>query len=104
MNREKISDRVARHPVSLLVRKGLTLVLRVLIKTYQYTISPLIPDSCRFYPTCSRYSLEALDTHGVIKGLILSAWRIMRCNPWGGHGYDPVPPHGLWKPQKELKQ
>ena len=69
----------------------LILPFLILVKLYQWLISPLIPPSCRFTPTCSNYSLEAFKKHGPIKGFILSTWRILRCNPWGGHGHDPVP-------------
>lgn len=63
-----------------------------LVRVYQVVISPLFPKSCRFEPTCSHYTLEALKIHGLWKGLRLSIYRILRCNPWGGSGYDPVPP------------
>ncbi len=69
----------------------LILPFLILVKLYQWLISPLIPPSCRFTLTCSNYSLEAFKKHGPIKGFILSTWRILRCNPWGGHGHDPVP-------------
>ena len=58
---------------------------------YQKFISPLTPPTCRFTPTCSEYAKQALKKHGPIKGLALAVWRILRCNPWGGSGYDPVP-------------
>lgn len=58
---------------------------------YQYAISPLFPPTCRFTPTCSQYTKEALMKHGVIKGTKLSVKRISRCHPWGDSGYDPVP-------------
>lgn len=61
------------------------------IRFYQRFISPLTPPSCRFTPTCSQYAVEALQKHGPIKGLYLAIRRILRCHPWGGHGYDPVP-------------
>lgn len=61
------------------------------IRFYQRYISPLTPPACRFTPTCSQYAIEALRKHGPIKGLALAIWRILRCNPWGGSGYDPVP-------------
>ena len=61
------------------------------IRFYQTCISPLTPPSCRFTPTCSQYAKEAILKHGPIKGLRLAIWRILRCNPWGGSGYDPVP-------------
>lgn len=77
------------------LKKGLMRVLALplilLVKFYQYAISPLKPQSCRYTPTCSQYTLEALKKHGPIKGLWLSVKRILSCNPWGGSGYDPVP-------------
>lgn len=54
-------------------------------------LSPLLPNACRYTPTCSEYGIEALKKHGVIRGLFYSVKRILSCNPWGGHGYDPVP-------------
>ncbi len=66
-------------------------VLIAPIRFYQRYISPLTPPACRFTPTCSQYAIEALRKHGPIKGLALAIWRILRCNPWGGSGYDPVP-------------
>lgn len=63
------------------------------IKFYRSFISPLLPPSCRFTPTCSQYALEALQVHGVLKGSCLTLWRLLRCNPFNRHvGYDPVPP------------
>ncbi|MDV6344860.1 MULTISPECIES: membrane protein insertion efficiency factor YidD [unclassified Nitrosomonas] len=62
-----------------------------LIKLYQYCISPFFPPSCRFSPTCSNYASEALTKYGLIKGMILSIGRILRCHPWNRGGYDPVP-------------
>ena len=63
----------------------------VLVRFYQLCISPLTPAACRFTPTCSQYALEALRKHGLIKGLWLTVRRLVRCHPWGGSGYDPVP-------------
>ena len=65
--------------------------LLLLVKFYQLCISPLKPSTCRFEPTCSQYAFEALRKHGLIRGLYLSVRRVLRCHPWGGHGYDPVP-------------
>ena len=62
-----------------------------LIKGYKYLISPYIGKSCRFQPSCSTYALEAFRSYGFFRGFKLSLFRIIRCNPWGGHGYDPVP-------------
>lgn len=75
------------HTLSQAVARLLCLPIRF----YQRCISPFTPPSCRFTPTCSQYAIEALRKHGPIKGLLLSVWRILRCNPWGGSGYDPVP-------------
>ncbi len=61
------------------------------IRGYQKFISPLTPPVCRFTPTCSQYAVEALQKHGPFRGLYLAIRRILRCHPWGGHGYDPVP-------------
>jgi putative membrane protein insertion efficiency factor len=65
-----------------------------LIVGYRYLISPILPCSCRFHPTCSRYALDALSGHGVLKGGWMALRRILRCHPWGGSGYDPVPETG----------
>ncbi|RMF60218.1 MAG: membrane protein insertion efficiency factor YidD [Calditrichaeota bacterium] len=62
-----------------------------IIKLYQYLISPLFPPSCRFYPTCSQYSVEAITEHGVMKGGWLSIKRILKCHPFHPGGFDPVP-------------
>ena len=64
---------------------------KALITTYRYAVSPLLPPSCRYLPTCSEYAWEAVEQHGLIRGLALSMWRLLRCHPFGGHGYDPVP-------------
>ena len=61
------------------------------IRIYQWTLSPLLPFSCRYAPSCSAYAAEAILTHGVWCGLALALRRLARCHPWGGHGYDPVP-------------
>lgn len=63
----------------------------LLIKFYQYVISPVLGPKCRFTPTCSNYALEAFKKYGLFKGFWLSLKRISRCHPWGGHGYDPLP-------------
>lgn len=85
------------RPTGILKRTGRLLsrtmvwILCLPILFYRTCISPFTPPSCRFTPTCSAYALEALRKHGAIKGLWLAAKRILRCNPWGGSGYDPVP-------------
>ena len=67
-----------------------------LIRRYQRHISPHLGRHCRFVPTCSQYAAEALCVHGLAKGGLLAVWRILRCNPFGKFGYDPVPPKGRW--------
>lgn len=71
---------------------GLAWLLSLPIRLYRLAISPFLPPACRYEPSCSRYALEALATHGPVKGLWLAAHRIARCHPWGGFGLDPVPP------------
>jgi putative membrane protein insertion efficiency factor len=72
-----------------LIKKILILPIRL----YQITLSPLLgPNKCRYQPTCSHYAIEAIQVWGPIKGTWLAAKRILSCHPWGGHGYDPVPP------------
>lgn len=62
----------------------------LLIRFYQKVLSPGMPSVCRFTPSCSQYALEAFQKYNPIKAFCLSAWRILRCNPWGGSGYDPA--------------
>lgn len=66
-------------------------LLSLPIYFYRAAISPLLPPACRYTPTCSAYALEALRRHGPLRGSWLAIKRIMRCHPWGGSGYDPVP-------------
>ena len=61
------------------------------IRGYQKMISRYTPPSCRFHPTCSTYGLIAIQRHGIVRGMGLTVWRILRCNPFGGSGHDPVP-------------
>jgi len=68
------------------------------IRAYQRFLSPLKPPTCRFHPTCSTYGVRAVMTHGVLKGVLLIAWRLLRCQPFCEGGFDPVPPPGAWRP------
>jgi uncharacterized protein len=74
--------------------RGLAWAARVLAVTpivlYQRLISPAIPRRCKYEPTCSRYALEAIGRYGILRGLVLAGWRLLRCNPWSHGGYDPV--------------
>ncbi|WP_413083968.1 membrane protein insertion efficiency factor YidD [Thermaurantiacus sp.] len=63
-----------------------------LVRGYQLALSPIVGPSCRFRPSCSAYALEALRLHGALKGTGLAVRRLLRCHPWGGQGFDPVPP------------
>lgn len=71
--------------------KPASLALQGAVRAYQLLISPLLPPSCRYLPTCSDYAFEAIGRHGVLRGLALAIGRLARCHPWGGSGYDPVP-------------
>ncbi|MFN5318340.1 MAG: membrane protein insertion efficiency factor YidD [Bacteroidia bacterium] len=66
-------------------------IVIAIIKGYQKFISPALPPACRYYPSCSHYGVEAVQKYGAFRGSWLSLKRILRCAPWGGHGYDPVP-------------
>ena len=85
----KIVDEIGR--LCRAVMRGLGWLLIQPIRFYQRYISPLTPPTCRFTPSCSNYAIQAIRKHGPFKGLALAVWRILRCNPWGGSGYDPVP-------------
>ncbi len=74
------------------MKKILTYPFLFLIKVYQTVISPFTPATCRYQPTCSHYTKEALEVHGFFKGGKLALKRIFSCHPWGGSGFDPVPP------------
>ena len=79
------------HNLKQNLKKILSYPLILLVRFYRICISPLKPATCRFTPTCSAYAIEALRKHGPIKGLYLTIKRLLRCHPWGGSGYDPVP-------------
>lgn len=70
-------------------------VLRLIIKSYKLALSPVLPPSCRFYPTCSDYASGAIEAHGPVSGVILAVKRLLRCHPYNPGGYDPVPPSTL---------
>jgi len=72
------------------MKKLPAIILAAFVKFYQFALSPLWPNSCRYYPSCSEYTRQAILTHGAIKGVGMGTWRIIRCNPWSRGGYDPV--------------
>jgi hypothetical protein len=73
---------------------GAARIVRMIVVTpivlYQRLLSPAIPRRCKYEPTCSRYALEAIREYGILRGLVLAGWRLLRCNPWSDGGYDPV--------------
>ena len=84
----------ASHRAAPAPAHGLTRVARMVMVTpivvYQHVVSPAIPRRCKYEPTCSRYALEAIRRYGILRGLVLAGWRLLRCNPWSHGGYDPV--------------
>ena len=78
------------------INAALSFLLLLPIQFYRKAVSPLFPPTCRFTPTCSAYALEAIRKHGPFKGFYLACRRILRCHPWGGFGYDPVPEKFHW--------
>jgi putative membrane protein insertion efficiency factor len=79
------------------IRGRVRWLVRAPIVAYQNVISPALPRRCKYEPTCSRYALQAIERHGVARGLVLAAWRLLRCNPWSYGGYDPVDAQRLFK-------
>ena len=82
-----------RQPMSIkfIIPNLFKLIFINIIKIYQRFISPFFPSSCKFSPTCSKYGIKAIEKYGPLKGVFLTIKRILRCNPWGKGGYDPVP-------------
>jgi putative membrane protein insertion efficiency factor len=68
------------------------------IRVYQRWISPALPARCKYYPSCSEYAVQAISTYGILKGTVLAAWRLLRCNPFSHGGYDPVSAQNLFRP------
>ena len=77
------------------LRRALTLPIR----GYRRWISPALPQRCRYYPTCSAYAVQAIEEYGMIRGLVLAAWRVLRCNPFSHGGVDPVDAQRLFRPR-----
>ncbi len=73
------------------------------IRAYQRVVSPALPRSCKYHPSCSQYAVDAVREHGVAHGTVLAAWRVMRCNPWSHGGYDPVEKQGLFRTSPSLE-
>jgi putative membrane protein insertion efficiency factor len=69
------------------------------IRVYQLLISPIFGERCRYYPSCSEYAAQAIGRFGILRGLVLAAWRLLRCNPWSKGGVDPVENQRLFRPR-----
>jgi uncharacterized protein len=69
------------------------------IRAYQLLISPMTGDRCKYYPSCSEYAAQAIQRFGILRGLVLAGWRLLRCNPWSHGGFDPVEDQRLFKPR-----
>jgi putative membrane protein insertion efficiency factor len=78
-------------------------LLMLPVRGYQVGISPSTPSACRYDPVCSQYGMDALRTHGALKGTLLTTWRILRCNPLTRGGLDPVPAPGMWSNPRRLR-
>jgi uncharacterized protein len=83
------SPSLGHHLQSALIR-AVRFAASAPITAYRLVVSPALPRRCKYEPTCSRYALEAIATYGVLRGLVLAVWRVLRCNPWSDGGYDPV--------------
>lgn len=79
------------------MRRILSLPLLALLWVYRRLVSPALPPACRYYPSCSRYAEEAVQLHGPLRGTLLAAWRLIRCNPFAAGGPDPVPPRARFE-------
>lgn len=69
------------------------------IRGYQLLLSPLVGERCKYYPSCSEYAAQAIGRYGILRGLVLAGWRLLRCNPWSHGGFDPVEEQRLFKPR-----
>ena len=92
-----MSTAAAAGPHSGRAARALRLLFSAPIVLYQRLISPALPDRCKYHPSCSRYALDAIREFGVLRGLVLAGWRLLRCNPLSYGGYDPVEAQRLFK-------
>jgi putative membrane protein insertion efficiency factor len=69
------------------------------IRGYQLLLSPMVGERCKYYPSCSEYAAQAIQRYGILRGLVLAGWRLLRCNPWSHGGFDPVEEQRLFKPR-----
>lgn len=85
----RASSQTASERVGTIERVARSVVIAPIL-VYRYVVSPAIPRRCKYEPTCSRYAVDAVREYGILKGLVLAGWRLLRCNPWSHGGYDPV--------------
>ncbi len=78
-------------------------VLLAPVVFYQRLISPALPRRCKYEPTCSRYAVQVVREYGILRGLVLATWRLLRCNPWSDGGYDPVSAQGLFRLDRRVE-
>jgi putative membrane protein insertion efficiency factor len=86
-----------KPPTQASLSRSLRAVVLAPVAVYQRLISPALPRRCKYEPTCSRYAVQAVGKYGILRGLVLAVWRVLRCNPWSHGGYDPVEAQGLFK-------
>ena len=82
-----------------MIRRLLTTLLTKMVRAYQLIVSPWFAPTCRYYPSCSQYAIDALREHGPARGTMLTGWRLLRCNPWSKGGVDHVPPRKAAAPE-----
>jgi hypothetical protein len=86
-----------RTPFHRSISRAARTIVTAPIVVYQKAISPALPRRCRYEPTCSRYAIDAIRTYGILKGIVLAGWRVLRCNPWSDGGYDPIEAQRVFK-------
>jgi uncharacterized protein len=84
-------------PTASALSRAVRAVVVAPIVVYQRAISPALPRRCKYEPTCSRYAVDAIRSYGILRGVVLAAWRVLRCNPWSYGGYDPVQAQRVFK-------
>jgi uncharacterized protein len=87
----------SRTPVGRIVSRVSHAIVRAPIVVYRRAISPALPRRCKYEPTCSRYALDSIRAYGILRGIVLAVWRVLRCNPWSDGGYDPVEAQRVFK-------
>jgi uncharacterized protein len=90
-------------PARWALSKAMRKVALAPIEIYQRLVSPALPRRCKYEPTCSRYAARAVERYGILRGLVLATWRLLRCNPWSHGGYDPVEAQRLFKVDPHLE-